>query len=850
MKTYPAPWYFYTEEKGGEYKNIYGRNLERHDFSSYKDFTDGVKEQEHMRKDIFESDIPAELKVLSKHYFEAIPPELHISVYDIEIDYDPEVEFEGAKNANYVINSISLYNIWENTNYLLAIPPNGEDADAIDEDQFLHEMEGIEPLEYPTKLQFFNNEKDLLERFLVLIEDTDVISGWNSDLFDDPYIAKRIKQVLGSLKFLGLSFKGGRKPRFSEKEHFGEMEPTVRFSGRVNIDYLELYKKFSFGEKPSYKLENIAEDVLKDMRKLEFSGTLADLYKNNFTKFVRYNVRDTEILGKFEEVLGFLNQANTLYHNTTGLFHHSLKTLKNTELGMINYCHYVLDDLKVPDTHVPEQGGKIEGGYVIEPKRGLHKLLSSVDMTSLYPSSIRSNNISPETIIGQFDNKKDAFLAIFERSDKLLTFRFDETTTGSSADMETTAADWRRILLKKGWGISGYGTVFNLEVKGILPGLLESWFIERKKTKGLSFEYAKKAEAVEKDSKEYKELIAKSQYYDRIQQVMKLQLNSAYGSLCNKYFKFNDLRLGASTTATGQVLLKHQTAKVNELLTGKYDMNGDAIIYGDTDSSYFKTFTKTIEDATKVGDLIGKKVNESFPEFMRDAFLCTDSCDKIVETDRELIGSSGIFMKKKMYIVHVVNDEGKKCDKMKAMGIALKKSTLPKEYQVKLSKFVENLLKGQDWDDLSQEIVDYKELVSESHISRIGLPIGVKNMVKYTDLYEKVGHKAKLPGHVAASVHWNIAREMNHDNTSMKITTGTKIRVYYLKQTFFNKFKSIAIPTDATEIPEWFIADYLPIIDVDAQLYRLIDKPLEAILSAIGKEVPTKQELLNSSLVE
>ena len=1222
MKTYPAPWYFYTEAVDGEYKNIYGKSLKRHDFVNWKAFDDGVKSFKHMRKEIYESDIPAELKVLSQNYYQAIPPNLHISVYDIEIDYDPAVDFQGAKNPIFPINSISLLNIWENTNYVMAIPPNGERAEDIDANQFLADMEDIEPLNYPTKVEFFNTERELLGRFLDLIEDSDVISGWNSEMFDDPYTAKRIEEVLEH-RLHALSFRGASKPRFSEKENYNEMEPIVRFSGRVNIDYLELYKKFSFGEEPSYKLESIAEKVLKDMRKLEFKGTLADLYKNDFTKFVRYNIRDTEILGGFERVLGFLNQANALYHNTTGLFHHSLKTLKNTELGMINYCHYVLDDLKVPDTHIPSHHSSIEGGYVIAPKRGQHDNLASVDMTALYPSSIRSNNISPETLIGQFDNKKKAFEAIHGRSDQLLNFQFEEKTTGSDQKISMSAAEWRKTLLEKGWGISGYGTVFNLKTKGILPGLLESWFIERKKTKALSIDYAKQSEAFEKDSPEYKELIAKSQYYDRIQQVMKLQLNAAYGSLCNKYFKFNDTRLGASTTATGQVLLKHQTAKVNELLTGVYDLEGEAIIYGDsvtgdseiildtgekniedlfthtdyqdgekeycnldgvdgltydpttnkscfkaikyvmrhkvskqlyrvwltnseyidvtedhsligylntavrtknehfmvevkphelggrvkslitlksiprnnivdngyskeiyeflgyiigdgyagersgdvglsvgsidideitekllnplveqgyitsfkvkpnthdvnicgnkiwkllrtllypnnvktfpikifsetesniasflrgylsadgtitgnivrltsvnldfikssqkllryiglastyftesnensyngkfsgtfskhlcikrnprfndlvgfildrkskkiksydtsrnqqlweydfhvnkvlkvepiihndyvydieiedthtffangilvhnTDSSYFKTFAKDIETATKVGDAVGLKVNESFPAFMRDAFLCTETCDKIIETDREIIGSSGIFMKKKMYIVHVVNDEGKKVDKVKAMGIALKKSTLPKEYQVQLSKFVEQILKKCNWDDVAQDIVDYKESLQQSAILRIGLPIGVKNMVKYTNNWKNEGYKTFLPGNVAASVHWNIARERNNDNESIKITTGTKIKVYYLKTKYYNKFKSIAIPTDATEIPSWFTEDYLDDVDVEAQLFRLIDKPLLAILSAIGKDVPSKQQLSNNSLVE
>lgn len=383
-------------------------------------------------------------------------------------------------------------------------------------------------------------------------------------------------------------------------------------------------------------------------------------------------------------------------------------------------------------------------------------------------------------------------------------------------------------------------------------------------------------EISDKDAELYDEYIEKSAYYNRAQMAAKLGLNSAYGALCNKYFRFFDLRLGSSTTGSGQEILKHQCAQVNKLLVDDYNMYGKATIGGDTDSSYFHTFADNVRDATIIGDHVGKLVNQSFPKFMRDSFFCTDGFDSIIETDREIIGKSSIFVKKKMYLIHVVNDEGKKCDKVKTMGVSLKKTTLPKEFQKQLTVYVDRILKKHPWDAIAKDIVDYKtELTQVDNILRIGLPKGVKNVEKYTNDYKtelkaiddkinqyqtcrsfekKEGKEehwmARLPGHVSASIHWNLALDEINDLDSMKIESGTKLKVYYLKQKYYERFTSIAIPTDMTKVPKWFADEYVNKIDIDAQLYRLIDKSIESILGAIGRPVPTGNSLLRDELLK
>lgn len=518
VRDFKTPWYFYTlinevdkNDIDETFTDMYGNTLVKREFNNRADFTKS-KESYKMCGKLYESDIAPELKILSKYYYKKKAPNLHITAYDIETDYDPIIgfsrpvmefdpadyqgDFERKADTPYApINSISIYNFWENKNYLIAVPPPGVDANDIDVDAFMLSIIEIEPLDLPTTIEFVNSEKELLKRFIAIIKDSDLIFGWNSDTFDNPYVAQRIQIVLSARYFKELSFNGAHKPKYKSIEVFGEERPTIEFYGRTATDYLELYKKFSFGEKSSYKLEAIAQDELPKMRKLEYDGTLADLYVNDFPKFVRYNIRDTEILEGFESKLGFIKLANAMYHNTTGLFKHVFGTLKNTELAMINFCHYELDNIVVQDTNPSDSNETIDGAYVLDPVIGQHDNIASIDIASLYPSTIRANNNSPDTIIGQFENNNYDFELITEKSTKMITFIFDENYSANKS-MTLEAYKWPAIFIKYRWSLSGYGTVFDQNKKGILPGILESWYSERKKTKALSFKYAKEAEAL------------------------------------------------------------------------------------------------------------------------------------------------------------------------------------------------------------------------------------------------------------------------------------------------------------------------------------------------------------------
>lgn len=845
-KQLPAPYYFYIASKDGEFTSLHGQKLKRYDFDSRAEFSAAKKDFLSSGITLFESDLSPIHKALSEHYHNVEAPTLNVSFYDIEVDYNPEIGFAGVDNPYAPINSIAFYHEHENTFVLYAVPPKLEDTLKFEnpalpkngefwtEEELYDAMHEIAELPENTKLvlTLCSNEKELLLSIIAEIEDSDIIAGWNSEWFDFPYIYERIKRVLGVGYTRKLEFPEATKtPRKKTVEVFGREQTTYESTTRISADYLALFKKYEMNERPSYKLEAIADEIVPELPKLSYEGSLASLYKQNFPYFIRYNLRDTEVLDGFEKKLGYVALANEMYHLSCGTFGNVAGTIKLAELAIVNYCHHELD-VVVNDNIIDETGGSIQGAYVLTPKTGMHDWIGSIDINSLYPSAIRSINISPETLIGQFVEKTRACEEIAKSSLCKLALEFENGEV-----LEATASEWREILLDKKWAVSGYGTVFTQKKKGVIPAILESWYATRKKYQRL------KAEALENNDKQ------KSAYYDRLQYVYKIKLNSLYGALNNKHFRFYDLRMGESTTGTGRMILTHQCAKTNEILSGTYDPTGDSVLYGDTDSTYFAIGTSEEKESILVADAVGQKVTDSYPQFMRDTFLCTEGFDDIVKAGREVVASRGIFVDKKRYVLRVIDNEGEKVDKLKVMGLDTKKTTLPKPISKQLNKFVERLLKGEEWDTIATDIVEYKEnLHNTTDVFSIGLPKGVNKVEYYTDEF-KYNENTRLPGHVAATIFYNNCLEEYGDKESLAIVSGMKIKVFYLKSKQ-GKFKSIALPTDTVELPKWFKEKFIDLIDRDAQIQRLVDNPLENIIKAINKEVPSRQSLYVDSMLE
>lgn len=859
MKTYDPVYYFYVPAEDGKYKGIDGVNLNKITFRNKNEFEIGLR-TERIR---YESDFSIMERTLMDNYLNCEPPILNIGFIDIEVDYDPEVGFARVSNAYAPISALTIYQSSLQKYVSFVVPPPNWDK------KFTESIDNSEII-------ICDNERELLENFLLIIEDVDVISGWNSEFFDLPYIAKRIERVLGPSAVKRLNFKGARnEPKWKEVERFGVIEQIIELEGRVHLDYLKLFKKFNLEGRPSFSLAAIADDEL-EIPKLSFDGTLYDLYRNDFTKFVLYNIRDTEILVKLNNKFKYIELANNMVHEATVNFNSVFGSVNLIDTAITNFAHrknlIVLDKRHTPGEHV-------EGAIVMTPKIGLSKWVFSCDINSLYPSVMRSNNLSIEKIIGQFTRSELDWQAIFTKNeDEVISLRLEN----SNELLEANGKEWNEILSEKKWCVTAFGTVLDeSQGDGIVPAVLKYWFDGRKELQAKKKEWAKKADDLLKDGKlktdkEYLDCIIQSDYYDMLQGVRKVLLNSTYGATLNEFCRFHDARLGASTTATGRQITTFMIESVGNLISGnntkiikttnsdgynEYSYDGNEIIYGDTDSVYasLQNCVSSKDEAIEIADEIVNAVNKKFPEFMRTAFLCQPGFDGLIRANREVIAESSIFQAKKKYMLYVVNLEGKDLDKedkkaFKTMGSDIKTSTTPEPIKKFLKKVTLDILYGVDKSLIENYIIEFRNNFDITSASGVHpLEIATQGSAKVLEDYyqrwsrlEKKGlGKVNLPGHIRAAINYNECLRNFNDKNSLPITSGSKIKLVYLEKNDYN-FKSMAFPADTDKFPNWFNETFK--VDMKIMEEKLIDNKLSNIFTALGWEVPTIQSQFNNSV--
>ena len=837
---YPANYVFYYDDPRGKHRTIYGTPVTRFATRNGKEFQKELRVQSGKR--LWESDFKPVFRCLEENYLGAEPPKLNVAFFDIEANFDPERGFAPTTDPFNNITAITVYLDWLDKLVTLAIPPKS--------------MSWATAEEICAKFDncyIFDREEDMLDTFLNLIDDADILTGWNSEGYDIPYTIGRITRVLSKDDTRRMCL-WGQFPKQREFERFGAVNTTFDLIGRVHMDYMQLYRKYTYEERHSYSLDAIGEYEL-DERKTPYEGTLDQLYNKDFEKFLVYNRQDTRLIAKLDKKLRFLDLANTIAHDNTVLLQTTMGAVATTEQAIINEAHS--QGLVVPNRKGREEDGETQaaGAYVAYPKRGMHEYIGAIDINSLYPSAIRALNMGPETIVGQLRPimtekyiqdkiaSGDSFAAAWEglfgsleyeavmRGDPSVEITIDWEQDGTS-DIVSAADVWRIIFdSNKPWTLSANGTIFTYERKGIVPGLLERWYAERKQMQ------AKLKEATTPEDQEY---------WDKRQLVKKINLNSLYGAILNPGCRFFDQRIGQSTTLTGRTIAKHMDSFVNEAITGKYDHVGDAIIYGDTDSVYFSAWPAVRADveagrmewnkdiAIQVYDNIADQVNESFPAFMERACHCPRENGAIIKGGRELIATKGLFIKKKRYAVLIYDKEGKRQDvngkpgKVKAMGLDLKRSDTPKIVQDFLSEILLDVLTGVDRDTVVEKIKEFKYQFQERPPWEKGTPKRVNNLTKYTAEEVRLG-KANMPGHVRAAMNWNNLRRMHSDNYSLAITDGMKVIVCKVKDNPLG-YTSVAYPTDETHIPQWF--KDLPFDDNNME-DTIVDQKIDNLLGVL-----------------
>jgi DNA polymerase elongation subunit (family B) len=708
----------------------------------------------------------------------------------------------------------------------------------------------------------FEREEDLLNTFLDLIDDADILSGWNSEGFDIPYMVMRTTKVLNKDDTRRFCL-WGQLPKQRTFERFGAENLTFDLIGRVHMDYMQLYRKYTYEERHSYSLDAIGEYEL-DERKTQYEGTLDQLYNKDFPKFIDYNRQDTMLVAKLDKKLRFLDLANELAHDNTVLLQTTMGAVAVTEQAIINEAHQ--RGMVVPNRRNRDDQGDTQaaGAYVAFPKKGMHDWIGAIDINSLYPSAIRALNMAQESIIGQLrpimtdryiqdkmtagSSFADAWENMFGSLEYTAVMNAEPGTEitidweAGGSDVMSAADIWRMIFdSNQPWMLSANGTIFSYEKKAVVPGLLERWYAERKELQ------AKKKEAATDEDKAF---------WDKRQLVKKINLNSLYGAILNPGCRFFDKRIGQSTTLTGRIIARHMDAYINECIFGEYDHVGKSIIYGDTDSCYFTAWPAVREEVesgrmewtkeicAQLYDSIADQVNASFPAFMERACHVPRAMGELIKGGRELVASKGLFIKKKRYAVLIYDLEGHRLDthgkpgKVKAMGLDLKRSDTPKVVQDFLSELLTDVLTGKTQEHVYDKVREFKLTFQDRPAWEKGTPKRVNNLTKYTREEERLG-RANMPGHVRAAMNWNNLRRMHGDNYSMAIVDGMKTIVCKLKDNPLG-YTSVGYPTDETHLPAWF--KELPFDDSEME-GTIVNQKVENLLGVLEWNIPEHTDI-------
>ena len=850
-KEYPADYIFYYDDPRGKFRTIFDTPVSRFATRNSKEYHKELKTLSNKR--LWESDMNPIFRCLETNYLGADSPKLQTAFFDIEVDFDPQKGYAPTTDPFNKITAFSVYLDWMDKLVTLVLPPKTYSWERAQEvcDQF-------------DNCYMFEREEDMIETFLDLIQDADIVSGWNSEGFDIPYTVGRIVKVLSRDDLRRLCL-WNQMPKEREFERFGATQTTFDLVGRVHMDYMQLYRKYTYEERHSYSLDAIAEYELGES-KTPYEGTLDQLYNKDFPTFITYNRQDTMLIAKFDKKLRFLDLASELAHDNTVLLATTMGAVAVTEQAIINEAH--LRGMIVPNRkgRDDKENTQAAGAYVANPKKGMHKDIGAIDINSLYPSAIRALNMGPETIVGQLrpimtdhyiseklkvnnNNQTDAWEGLFGSLEYTAVMN-GEVGTEITIDWEESGDStvhsakevWDIIFgSNQPWVLSANGTIFRYDREGIIPGLLARWYKERKEMQ------AKKKEATTDEDKAF---------WDKRQLVKKINLNSLYGAILNEFCRFFDKRIGQSTTLTGRAIAHHMDSHVNEAITGRYDHVGESIIYGDTDSVYFTAWPMVKAEVeagnmewnkdicVQLYDSIADSVNESFPSFMERAFHCPREMGAIIKGGRELVASQGLFIKKKRYAVLIYDLEGKRLDthdkpgKLKAMGLDLKRSDTPKTVQDFLSEILLDVLTGATREKIIEKVKEFKLAFKDRPAWEKGTPKRVNNLTKYTAEEARLG-KANMPGHVRAAMNWNNLKRMHGDNYSGAIVDGMKTIVCKLKDNPLG-YTSVGYPTDVLHIPDWF--KNLP-FDDGLMETTIVDQKVENLLGVLDWQIAENTDI-------
>lgn len=628
----------YKQDNNGRYVSLTGERCSKVTCKNSREFNLNKKLLKTRKIKTFESDVNIVFKSIAHYYNDLRFPELHKFFFDIETDFDEVNGYASAQDPWLPITMISYYCGWNGDHGAYVVKPNETPTYPEMSDQEADEI--IEKFDNVIRCE---TEVELLEKFVDKLFDADVLSGWNSEAFDIPFIINRVKRVAPHLfsKFCLWNL----YPKEKEIEVFEKKVQTYDLIGRIHLDYQQLFKKHNGQELPSYKLDYVGELVCNE-NKVSYQGTLHQLYHEDFELFIEYGLKDSLLLKKIDDVKDYINLANIIAHQNTVLIPTTMGSVALIDTAIINETHN-MGKIVFDKAHHESPDRKAAGAWVADPHVGLQEFIGLIDLNSLYPSAIRSLNLSTETIVGQvrldYTNKLlDERVEEQRRKSRSRNFKPDWTEAWHgffgttefnyiknsddehklTVDFEDgtttvcTGKEFKEKILNPAnpYVISANGTIFRRDIKGVIPQILERWYFERQLWQrakdhftalhetgvspedfsevlhGISgYDWIMQHDPLEMEiidglywAKDKTVAKTKSAYWDIQQYVRKILLNSTYGALLNEGSRFYDPRLGQSVTLTGRCITQHMACKINELLVGKYVHEDGSAVYGDS----------------------------------------------------------------------------------------------------------------------------------------------------------------------------------------------------------------------------------------------------------------------------
>ena len=752
----PFRKYAYVKDSNGQHVSLYGDRLKR------------VTQYDKEDPTLHESDVPPMTRFLVDQYGDSDEASTGHRVMFFDIEVEVTEGFPDVQKAQNPITSIALYDSTTEKYFTYCFDPQKRIKNYSKDDEIV---------------EFYETEYEMLNQFFqkyLEIRPT-IISGWNSEFFDIPYLYNRAVRVLGPEVANLLS------P--ISQVIYSEYKKKHTIAGVSSLDYLQLYRQFTFTQQSSYRLDYIGE-VEVGMKKVDYEGTLNDLYDNDLQTFIDYNIRDVKILVELDKKLDFIEIARGIAH----LGHVPYEDINMSSRWLEGAILVYLKKIGVVAPNKPPRprkfsDDKFTGAYVQEPQAGKHKWVYDLDITSMYPSVIRSLNISPETKIGKVTgwNEEEFINKSKEKTYTMINKKGKEMG-------KMTKQELQQYFDEANVSISSNGIIYRTDKQGLIPALLEKWFNERVEMRKLVKKFNEQGDT------------EKENYFDRRQHIQKIVLNSLYGVLGLPVFRFYDLDNAEATTTTGQQLIKFSKKITNHFYNNELDTNDDYVIYIDTDSIFASAIPlvkKRFPDQELTETMMTQRImeicaevqdylNKSYDYFGKK-FCNVD--DHVFDIKQEVVAKTGLFITKKRYGLRIINDAGRKVNKTHVKGLDTIRSNFAVAMKDLLQKVLDDILADVPKEKIDERISIFKRNMHNLSYDVMANPIGVKGIGKYEIRDSEnafSGYKKGTPVHVKSAINYNSLIDYWYEGKKYgKITNGNKIKWVYLKENEFG-FDTIA----------------------------------------------------------